>query len=123
MPTFNEPVRPLEFLVSEANGQLSRQQVVIAIAAPAMVAGTVLGRITANGQYTIYNNGAADGSEVADAVLAYDVPDSAAVQNAVVIDRLAEVQGALLNWGANDGAGITAGTTDLLAKNIKIRAA
>jgi len=59
MPTFNEPARPLEFLVSEANGSISREQVTIAVAAPAMVAGTVLGRITASGQWTVYNDGAA----------------------------------------------------------------
>lgn len=122
MPIYNEPNRPLEFLSSEANGQLSREQVIIAAAAPAMVAGTVLGRITASGKYTIYANGASDGTEVAAAVLAYDVADSASDQNATVIERLAEVKSSLLNWGANDGTGITAGTADLLAKNIKVRA-
>lgn len=122
MPTTNEPSRPLEFLVSEANGQLSRQQVTIDAGAPAMVAGTVLGRITATGKYTIYNNALANGTEIADAVLAYDVPDVAVDQIVTVIDRLAEVHSSLLNWGSNDAAGITAGTADLLAKNIKIRA-
>jgi len=78
MPTFNEPARPLEFLVSEANGSISREQVTIAVAAPAMVAGTVLGRITASGQWTVYNDGAADGTEVARGILAYDVADVAA---------------------------------------------
>lgn len=123
MATFNEPNRPLDFLVSEANGQLSRQQVTIDASAPAMVAGTVLGRITASGKYTIYNNAAANGTEIADAILAYDVPDAAVDQIATVIDRLAEVQAAGLNWGASSGPDITAGTADLLAKNIKIRAA
>jgi hypothetical protein len=122
MATTNEPNRPLEFLVSEANGQLSRLQVTIDASAPAMVAGTVLGKITASGKYTIYNNALANGTEIADAVLAYDVPDAAVDQIVTVIDRLAEVQSSLLNWGSNDAAGITAGTADLLAKNIKIRA-
>jgi hypothetical protein len=123
MPTFNEPARPLEFLVSEANGSISREQVTIAVAAPAMVAGTVLGRITASGQWTVYNDGATDGTEVARGILAYDVADVAATQIATIIARHAEVKAAQLNWNAQAAGAITNGTADLLALEILLRAA
>lgn len=121
MATFNEPGRPLEFLIQE-DPHLSREKVTIAAAAPAMVAGTVVGKITASGKWTIYNNGASDGTEAAAGILCYDVADSASDQEAVIIERLAAVKSAKLNWGANDSTGITAGTADLLTKNIKLRA-
>lgn len=122
MPTFNEPIRDLEFLISEGNGQISRDQVTIAAAAPAMVAGTVVARLS-GGEWTLYNNAGSGGAEVAAGVLAYGVPDSAGTQIATVIRRDAEVKAAMLNWGANDATGITAGTADLAALNILVRAA
>lgn len=122
MPTFNEPIRPLEFLVSEANGSISRERVTIAAAAPAMVAGTVVARLT-GGEWTLYNNAGSGGAEVAAGVLAYDAPDLATTQPGTVIARHAEVKAAQLNWGANDAAGITAGIADLLALQILVRPA
>lgn len=221
MATYNEPVRALEFLVSEAPGQLSREQVTLAASQGDLVAGTVLGKITvgaktavgaagtpapaaatitagptagaaakagvhtftcliggsataskwehrdpegefvgtatgntaytggglsgltitdsgtdpvageqftvtvsmaaAAGTYAVYDNTATNGTEVADAILAYPVDNVAATQAITVIDRLAEVKSDLLDWDDNDSTGITAGTADLLAKNIKIR--
>jgi len=44
MGSYAEPLRPLEFLVSEANGQRSREKVVLAANAAALEPGTVLGR-------------------------------------------------------------------------------
>lgn len=82
-----------EFLLSEANGTRSREEVVIAAAAGAMVPGTVVGKITASGKYVAYSNGAADGTQTAVGVLYHDVPDSAADQKAVIIARDAEVNG------------------------------
>ena len=81
-----------EFLLSEGNGSISREQVVIAAAAPAMVAGTVLGRITASGKFTAYNNANSDGTQTAVGVLYEAVPDSTSDQKAVAILRYAEVQ-------------------------------
>jgi hypothetical protein len=122
MPTFNEPARPLEFLVTEANGSISRERVTIAAAAPAMVAGTVVARLS-GGEWTLYNNAGSGGAEVAAGILAYDAPDLAVTQQTTVIVRHAEVKAAGLNWGANDAAGITAGTADLAALQILLRAA
>lgn len=104
-----------EFLLSEANGTLSRDEVTIAAAAPAMAAGTLVGKITATGKYTAYNNGASDGTEVAAGILYAPVKDSASDQKAVIISRQAEVDGAMLT-------GLDApGTADLKALQIIVR--
>jgi hypothetical protein len=42
-------------------------------------------------------------------------------KDGAIIRRDAEVDGDLLNWGANDGTGITAGIADLLALGIIVR--
>jgi hypothetical protein len=123
MSTYNEPIRPLEFLDSEAPGSLSRENVTLTASQGALVAGTVLAKVTSTGHYVVYDNASVTaGINVADAVLAYPAENSGSTQSVTVIERLAEVKSASLNWGSNDGAGITAGTADLLAKNIKIRA-
>lgn len=44
-----ESIRPGEFLLAEANGTISREEITIAAAAAAMAAGTVLGKITKAG--------------------------------------------------------------------------
>ncbi|WP_454752073.1 head decoration protein [Cupriavidus necator] len=92
----NEGKHTGEFLLSEGNGSISREEVTIAAAAGALVPGTVMGKITASSKYVAYNNAAADGSEVAAAVLYADAPDLAVDQQAVVIARQAEVIGAEL---------------------------
>lgn len=104
-----------EFIVSEGNGSISREEVIIAAAAGAMVAGTVLGKITASGKYKEYNNANSDGTETAVAILYDNVPDSASDQKAVVIARLAEVQQSeLTGYDAN-------AKTELAAVNIIVR--
>lgn len=115
MTVFTEGKHTAEFLLSEGNGSISREQVTIAAAAGAMAAGTVVGKITASGKYAAYNNGASDGTEVAAGVLYAAVPDSAADQSAVIIARSAEVLGAALT--GNDANG----TVDLAAKGIIVR--
>lgn len=104
-----------EFLLSEANGTRSREEVVIAAAAAALVAGTVMGKITASGKYVAYNDGASDGSQTAAGILYSNVADSASDQKAVIIARDAEVVGAELT--GNDANG----TTDLKALGIIVR--
>lgn len=92
-----------EFLLSEGNGTISREEVTIAAAAGALSAGTVVGKITASGKFVAYNNAAADGSEVAAGVLYANVADSAADQKAVIYARQAEVITAALT-GADAAA-------------------
>lgn len=122
MATYNEPVRPLEFLDSEGNGSISREQVTLTASQGALVAGRVLAKVTSTGNYVPYDNASVTGGvNVADAILAYDAPDSAATQVVTVIARLAEVKDAVVTWGGNDGTGVTAGKADLNAKNIYFR--
>jgi hypothetical protein len=91
MSVLNEGKHAAEFLLSEGNGTISRDEVTIAAAAGAIEPGTVLGKL-ANGKYVAYANGASDGSEVAAGIALYAIPDSAADQKAVAIRRFAEVQ-------------------------------
>jgi hypothetical protein len=111
----NEGKHTGEFLLSEANGTRSREQVVISSTAAAMVAGTLVGRITATGEYAAYNDAASDGTEVARGILYTNVADSTADQKAVIIARDAEVIGSELT-GSNAN-----GVADLLAIGIIVR--
>jgi len=92
MSVLNEGKYTAEFLLSEGNGSISREEIVIAAAAGAMAPGTVLGKVTATGEYVAYAPGAADGSEVAAGVLYRGVADKAVAQGAVLIARHAEVK-------------------------------
>lgn len=114
MTILNEGIHTGEFLLSEANGSLSREEVTV-VSGAAMVSGTVLGKVTASGKYAAYNNGASDGSEVAKAVLYNGLAASGSDRKAVVIVRQAEVAAARLT--GNDSSG----TTDLLAQTIIVR--
>lgn len=115
MATKTEALRTGEFIISEANGTRSREPVSIAAAAAALVAGTVLGKITASGEYVAYSNAANDGSEVAAGILYAAVGDSAADQPAVAIVRDAEV-------ASNRLTGLdTAARNDLAALGVIVR--
>lgn len=87
-----------------------------------LAAGTVLGLITASGKYTLHNNAASDGSEVAAAVLPVASDASGGDLSVVAITRLAEVKEDLLVWKAGiSGANKTAGLAALAAKFIIAR--
>ena len=87
MPTLTETLHTGEFIVSEANGTRSREQVTLAAAAAALPGGQVLGKITASGKYVAYSNVAVDGSEAAAAILYAAAADSAADQKVTVVVR------------------------------------
>lgn len=82
-----------EFLLSEANGERSREEVTLAATTVALSAGTVLGKVTASGHYAPYDAEAEDGTETAAAILYGNKPVSATVQPAAVVVRDAEVVG------------------------------
>lgn len=120
MAVQTEAVHTGEFILSEANGSLSREEVTIT--GGSFVAGQVLGKVTASGKYTDHDPAAVDGSENAVAIL-YDAVDaSSADQDGVVIIRNAEVNNLLLTWktgiAANDKA---AGVTNLALTNVIVR--
>lgn len=110
-----ESVRAGEFILSEGNGRISREVVTIASGEGVLEAGTVLGVVTASGEYAAYDAGAADGSETAAGVLYSKVDATSAAVDAVAIVRLAEVDGGSLTGNDADG------TTDLAANNIIVR--
>lgn len=80
--------------------------------------GTVLGRITASGKWTVSASAAADGSQIPRGVLAYDVPDPGADFSVAIYD-----QGSFVSEKLIYGTGHTAATVEaaLRANSIPIR--
>lgn len=114
MTILTEKVRAGEFLMAEAEGTLSRDNITVS-SGRSLAAGTVLGKVTASGEYVAYSNAASDGSEIAAGILYADVDATAADAKGVIINCLAEVDESLL-------IGIDApGKVDLAAKFIKFR--
>ncbi len=109
-----------EFILSEANGRRSREKVTIETPEN-LAAGMVVGLETASGKYHAYDNGAADGTEVAAGVLFDAVDASAADAEGVIVARDAEVKASDLNWNGQGATPITDGTADLAALGIILR--
>jgi hypothetical protein len=123
MPTKTETLGAGAFIKSEANGELSREAIVLASGAGALLAGTVLGKITASGKYKAYDNDAADGTQTAAAILFRDTDATSADVAAVGIVRLAEVWRDRLVWGAvvTTQAEKDAAYVDMATVNIAVR--
>lgn len=93
MPTVSiAPIGTASFLVREANGYRSRDEVVIASGSGILKAGTVLGKITASGKFTDFDAGAADGTQTAAGILFEEVDATAADVKRTVVLRDCEVQ-------------------------------
>lgn len=118
--TITEGRRPAGYLISEANGFRSREQ--ITLTSGDYSAGTVLGIVTASGSYTQFNPAATNGSETAVAVLFDNVDASTEDKPAVITARDAEVNSNLLEWidGITD-AQKTAAAAALATAGIIIR--
>lgn len=105
-----------EFLLSEGNGSISREQGVLRSESGALSAGTLLGKVTATGELSAYDNADSPaGVGVAVGILYANAPDSTADQKVTYIARNAEVVGSELT--GLDGPG----TADLTALGIVIR--
>ncbi len=96
-----------EFLVSEGNNSISREQVAFG-ANLTMEPGTVIAKVTATGVYMPLDPAGADGTEVAAGVLYAGKVTDASGGDGVIIARLAEVVDSLLVWPV----GITAAEQD-----------
>lgn len=109
-----------EFLISEAPGKRSRENVTI-VSGQDIGAGQVLGKITASSKYTALDQGASDGSQTAAGILlgACDATDGDTA--AAIIARDAEVNGETLDWGSESAAEITTGLAELLTLGIVVR--
>lgn len=119
MTTKTETIHAGEHLVSEGNGSISRESIVVASGEGVLLPGTVLGIITASGKYAAYDEANADGSEVAAGVLFDGVDATAADVDAVAHVRDCVVASADLTWSTP--ADSTLGTADLLVNHVIVR--
>lgn len=120
MTTFTELRRPLEFLTWEVYEQYSREGGTLAASQGDLLPGTVVAKVTSNGQFVIYDNTSATaGVATAYGILTHGAPNSASTQKVTIVERFALVKAPLVVWGTNDDTGIAAGKVDLLAKGIK----
>ncbi len=86
--------------------------------------GSVLGRVTLSGKYTLASHGGSDGAETATAVLLYDVDATLADAVGVVLARGPAIlsRAALVYDGTvDDGAKITAKLAELKTLGILVR--
>jgi hypothetical protein len=90
-----EPIHAGEFLLSEGNGNISRETINVA-AGPALYPGQILGLVTASGNFAPYSADAEDGSETAVAILFGPLGESDVVRRGRAVVRQAEVSEAHL---------------------------
>lgn len=125
MTTYNEPLRPFEFLVSEANGHRSREIATLTAAQGDLQPGTVMARVTATGNLVPYDDDAnvgVPGTGIAVGILCYGAPNNAATQAVTIIARDAEIDTNMLQWEAsNDQTEKNAALAELLALGIVAR--
>lgn len=104
-----------EFVLSEANGFLSREEVDVTLGVAAIKSGTVMSKLTATGKWVPYDDVGTDGSEVAAGILYTALPIGTGDVKAVMFVRDCEVvRAALTGLNAN-------GEADLAAKGIIVR--
>ena len=123
MTVLVETRHPGEFILSEANGQRSRETITIASGAGVIAAGTVLGKVTASGKYVASAVGASDGSEVPAAINIHGADASSADATVSAIVRDAEVNGKCLTYHADRdlAAEKTAANTALATLGVIVR--
>ncbi len=123
MPVLNETRHAGEFVLSEANGQRSRDAGTIAAGQGKLPPGTVLGKITASGKFARTTMAAADGSQNAVAVLFNEIDATAADVSTTLMARDCEVNGSMLTYGADvdQPAEIAAKNAGLAAQGIIVR--
>ena len=123
MTTFTETRRAAEFVLSEANGMRSRDNIIIASGQGILAPGIVLGKVTATGKYKASPDTGATGEQVATAILLYGVDATAADVAVAAITRQAEANVNILSYEAtvNDATKRTAKATQLAAVGIIVR--
>ena len=123
MPVLTEPPSMGDVLKYEVNPNYTREVIPLQLGL-SYPAGSVLGRITASGKYTLSPATGADGSQTAVAVLIYPVNATLADAVGIVVTRgPAIVSRAALAYEAtvNDAAKIAAKITQLAAVGIIAR--
>ncbi len=113
-PLYSNP-RLADFVLSEAEGFRSRDNVVVTQTGTEIKSGTVVSKLTATGKYVVYDDVGTDGSEVAAGVLYTHLPAATGDVKAVVFNADCEVRrGALIGLNADCEA-------DLRTLGIKVR--
>ena len=127
METSTMKPRALAFLLSEANGQRSRDTAIIPSGTGKVTAGTVLGALTANAKHFVPSPDAEtvgkEGAEVASAILAYGVDATDVDVEVAIIARDAEAKLPMLSFDAsvNDQTKTDAKIAQLKAATIVVR--
>lgn len=126
MAILNEGRRTAEFLVSEGNDYISRDEVTVTVPAnTTLEAGSILGKITATGKFVRHDAGASNGSEDEAGLLLVSQLNTTAGPldfTAANVARSAEVHGNQITYedGA-DAAQITASNAALAALGLIVR--
>lgn len=121
MTTLTETTHAGGAIISEANGNRSRDNVTV-VSGQDLEANAVLGKVTASGKYAAYDSNAADGTETAAAVLIGKCDATAGDTAAAVLARDCEVNGDELVYQTSSPAQDTAGAaTDLASVGIIVR--
>ena len=122
MTTLTEVLHAGGYIQSESNGTRSRETGTL-ISGQDLIAGTVLGLITASSKLTQHDQDGADGSEVAYGILHAAVDASGGDADCVITRRDTEVTEADLTWQADINAGEkTTAVAELAALGIISRA-
>jgi hypothetical protein len=115
MTILSSAPRLAEFVLSEASGQRSRENIVVTQTGVAIKSGTVISKLTADGKYVVYDNIGTDGSEVAAGILYTHLAAATGDKPAVGFVRDCEV-----NRKALTGLDVT-GEADLKAVGVIVR--
>ena len=108
--------RTAEFLLAEANGTLSREQVVFAATTDIIPAGTVVAQLSTTGnKWVPYDSEGDNAADVAKGILYAELPVSTGDQPATVLVRHCEVSGEHLTGLDADA------TTALAAAHVIVR--
>ena len=123
MPVLTEPPSMGDVLKYEVNPNYTREVVTLLAGMPYPV-GSVLGKITASGKFTLSPATGADGSQVATAVLLYAVDATLADAVGIVVARgpaIVSRAGLAYDATVDDGAKITTKIGQLAAVGIVAR--
>lgn len=123
MPVLTEPPSMGDVLKYEVNPNYTREVVTLLIGMPYPI-GSVLGKITASGKYTLSPATGTDGAEIATAVLLFAVDATLADATGIVLARGPSVvsrAGLAYDGTVDDGTKITAKLGQLAAVGIIAR--
>lgn len=94
---FNEPRRPSEFILSEGNGWISRDHVLL-LTGTKYEHAVPLGKVTATGKMKLWAPAATDGSQNFAGVLIEGRDATLGDKRAAAMVRNCELNGLLINW-------------------------